>query len=742
MRKQFSELEVNNLPSMPHVLLDALEICQTPGVTAKQIAESIALDAGLTARVISVSCNAIPLEHRKFSLIDIIEQLGVESVKRIITAAAFQFFFNPSSPAVHFFMSRFWQHSLTCAYAAQLIAENIANVDGEEAYFAGLLHDIGQLVYLQNFGAEYLNICRQTDEEEIEASEQVRFGLTHREIGAWYVGQWDLPGFTADSILYHHGVVDEIRDAHSLVKVTYLAEKIASSQLQFRKEAVRVGEVLFGFSSQYIEEIIDQTGEQLQQSASHLDINFDLDVATEDIATERDIDALDDKEAQPLFVIEYLKKRSLLALQLQGIGQMDGVVRQYARINQSDDALIEAIVQNGTVLFGFKSGNVFLYDEAENKVVGWGVKGKAEIQGLSIPLEPGRSLITDSIIENKIFYALLDDNNRLNVVDKQLIGLTGLEGMVCFPLVDRSNGPSKSLGVIIYGIEKTQTAEIERQRDLIESFANESSISLHQFYKKQKNEKQLLDQERAFYQSRLKSVAHEANNPLSIIQHYLQILAIKLDEDHTAQQELKIIREEIERAANIISGLTALESEKPKSITAVDVNRAIESIIAVFQASLFEENNIEALVDLDFDIPLLVVDINAVKQIITNLVKNSVEELAAMQSEALFEDGDSFFQSRISISTRDHVFINGVNCFEICVSDNGRGIPNTILETLFKPVKSKKGENHQGIGLSIVDELVNSLDGSIVCETNSAEGTTFRIFIERKVVKDSALERH
>ena len=155
------------------------------------------------------------------------------------------------------------------------------------------------------------------------------------------------------------------------------------------------------------------------------------------------------------------------------------------------------------------------------------------------------------------------------------------------------------------------------------------------------------------------------------------------------------------------------------------------------QSPLFEANGVDVQLELDSTIPTLEMDADKLKQVVTNLVKNALEELVEKQDDSLLEEQDVFFQPRVSVITRDSVFINGVNCVEVCVSDNGRGIQSSVLETLFKPVRSKKGNNHQGLGLSIVNELVDALDGFISCQSRANEGTTFRVYLKRRTSKVS-----
>ncbi|MBW7943622.1 MAG: ATP-binding protein, partial [Candidatus Kuenenia stuttgartiensis] len=88
---------------------------------------------------------------------------------------------------------------------------------------------------------------------------------------------------------------------------------------------------------------------------------------------------------------------------------------------------------------------------------------------------------------------------------------------------------------------------------------------------------------------------------------------------------------------------------------------------------------------------------------------------------------------QIHASTRDNVTIDGKPFVEIIIKDNGPGIPEHILQSLFTPVHSTKGGNHSGLGLSIVKNLVSSMNGSINCQSSKA-GTAFTIYLPGRTV--------
>ncbi|MCP4997126.1 MAG: histidine kinase, partial [Gammaproteobacteria bacterium] len=129
--------------------------------------------------------------------------------------------------------------------------------------------------------------------------------------------------------------------------------------------------------------------------------------------------------------------------------------------------------------------------------------------------------------------------------------------------------------------------------------------------------------------------------------------------------------------------------------------------------------DIRDALNLDQSIPPLISDRNRVKQVLTNLIKNAVEALP---------NGGV-----ISITTRDQVNLNGAQFVELRIRDDGPGIPETILNRIFTPVESTKGPNNSGLGLTIVNNLMADLNGTISCGNSREGGAEFVIMLPRKL---------
>src|SRR5260370_23242898 len=102
------------------------------------------------------------------------------------------------------------------------------------------------------------------------------------------------------------------------------------------------------------------------------------------------------------------------------------------------------------------------------------------------------------------------------------------------------------------------------------------------------------------------------------------------------------------------------------------------------------------------------------------------EEVEGVVYKLVVNAGDSV----VLEAGRIHVELNEVQGgVEIRVSDNGRGIPETIRGQLFEPFISHGKENGTGLGLTVVQKIVQDHGGDVIVEKNSAEGTVFRLLL-------------
>jgi len=138
--------------------------------------------------------------------------------------------------------------------------------------------------------------------------------------------------------------------------------------------------------------------------------------------------------------------------------------------------------------------------------------------------------------------------------------------------------------------------------------------------------------------------------------------------------------------------------------------------------------------DIENALPSIYANKESIKQIFINLIKNSLD--------AMPNGGSLHIQTRSAHSTpveRHNTILPTTDRLEITVSDNGIGIPPEIKPNIFSPFITSKKNHHSGLGLSIVQDIVHSLHGTITCANNEDKGATFKITFP---ICDSALHNY
>ncbi|MBE9567760.1 MAG: HDOD domain-containing protein [Proteobacteria bacterium] len=705
--------DIDKLPSLPHALLQLLDICHDESPSFSELATVLRQDPGLYARICSVyhrdygvlaqkdkarSPGSQPGSQIEFQL----KQLGINTIKSIAVTAAVQQFFSPNNPERTEFLKQHWQHSTYCAVVAQSIAKYCDYNDPDEAYSTGLLHDIGQLAMDTAYPEKYISIFAQLDGDDyFHNLEQDTFDTTHQRVGAELLKKHGVNSFIYDAVLYHHEPAARIRDAHPLVKIINLANSLISD-LDNNTENQQIfddAKELLGLDKNLLLEILQDAKARIKHSERTLEIIM----PTADMST--------DTGNQLIASDEY--KHLQLAEQVRNIALLDGLHQQLSRNrsnNENQQALLAVISQQIGILFGVDNNILFLYDAADDRVHAVAAQNQpSQLTDISIPLRSGRSLVSDSLLNKQAKHSFERELDQLSIVDRQLLSFTEQEGIICLPMMMNN----VAVGALVMGVGGEQREALWKQLPLLMRFVNEvaHTITANSASAKpsvQKNQMQQMEQ-------KIHEVLHEVRNPLSIMNNYLGILSYKLEKDKPAQEDVQTIKAEIERISLILKRLTETESTTDAT-SPVDINAIIADLTHVFQTSLFASKNIQISLDLDERIESLNSNTNALKQIYTNLVKNAVEALPA--------------NGQLMVYTQDNVNVDGKEHIEVSVADDGPGIDSKTLSGLFSPVETTKGGDHAGLGLTIVKKLVNELNGSISCRS-SDKGTSFHILLPK-----------
>ena len=688
---------VDKLPSLPHVLLKLLTVLNQENGDFDQIAALIRQDPSLFTRFLFVSNLSNTGNTSYQPLEQTLPLIGIDTIKNIINISTVQQFFSPYSHEKVDFLKQHWQHSVLCAQLAKTIAQHTCYKNIDEAYIAGLTHDIGQLALENAYPKQYTSIFAQLSEDEYFYDlENDEFGTTHHQVSTLLLKRCGITHAISDAVLYHHEASSLILDAHPLVKIINLSNQLSNSD--FKPEDTHIFDAankLFGINKDDLMVLLQSAKNEVELLAKNLEINFKENGA--DGETSSKVDGDDEL------------KQVQLAEQVRNIALFDGAQQPSNHSSNKYDAVKNIELKAG-LLFNINNVVIFKYDENNNRVIALTSNPEPDfLEDLSIPIEAERSLITDAFINKAPLHSFDENIESTTVIDQQLAGLDDSEGMLCIPI--KANDTIS--GVLVLGVSEEQQKQLWKQRSLLSRFANTITQSLNVDNKADTDAPDQLIQ----FENNNRKIAHEIRNPLSVINNYLEILSLKLDNENESQQSIDTIRSEITRIGGILEKLSSPTSS-PETISSVNINSAIRDLTQIFLGSLAAEKSIQIKLELDENMPQIICDINAVKQVYTNLIKNAIEALPT--------------NGHILVYTSGYVNVNGQEFIEISVTDNGPGITSTVLPELFSPVDTTKGDDHSGLGLSIVKDLVSDLNGTISCKSNT-QGTSFHILLPKKL---------
>lgn len=197
---------IEELPSIPSVLGEALSAIDNPDTSAAHLARIVERDQSLTARILKVANSPFYGFSRKISTIDLaVVVMGMKTIKEIIlTLLIKRLFSNVASDVLD--VRAFWSYSVYCGAASRLLAKKLGYKVTGEAFVAGLMHDIGILIeaeYFTDLFEKFRHKQNYHDTSFVQL-EKVVFGADHTEVGAWLSEKWNLPTNLTMAIRYHH----------------------------------------------------------------------------------------------------------------------------------------------------------------------------------------------------------------------------------------------------------------------------------------------------------------------------------------------------------------------------------------------------------------------------------------------------------------------------------------------------------------------------------------------------------
>jgi putative nucleotidyltransferase with HDIG domain len=218
--------KIEQLPTLPMVVTRIMQLIENPRTSAAEITKVISLDPALTVKILKLVNSAYYGFPKKIGTIThAIMILGFEDVKNIALSVSVFDIFKGDGDGELFDRTAFWQHAIATGVCAKLLAKRLKYKNLEEAFIAGLLHDVGKIVIDQYFHEELKTIVKRVKEQNclFINAERHLYDMDHTEIGRIVAKKWGLPQQIVDCVAFHHDPTSR-KDLELLVSIVHASD--------------------------------------------------------------------------------------------------------------------------------------------------------------------------------------------------------------------------------------------------------------------------------------------------------------------------------------------------------------------------------------------------------------------------------------------------------------------------------------------------------------------------------------
>ena len=225
--------EVGMLPSAPTAFQEILVCMQNPAASLTDAAQIIGRDVAMTANIMKLVNSAFFGSRRPITTIDrAVAYLGMDTLGALVLGhSVFQS--GVATGIDGFSLEQLWQHTEQTAAAARAIAlsENLSLAKADEAFLAGVLHDVGKVVFATKAAAPpnvTTDVVAQMEEH-------------HAEVGAYLLGLWGFPNSIVEAVAFHHTPNRASEKGLGLSGIVHVADRLVHLRSEHRSASIDTG---------------------------------------------------------------------------------------------------------------------------------------------------------------------------------------------------------------------------------------------------------------------------------------------------------------------------------------------------------------------------------------------------------------------------------------------------------------------------------------------------------------------
>ena len=219
---------IQNLPTLPDVVMEILRLCDDPDSNTRDIAVLIEKDPVLTTKLLKlVNSSYFGLSKELYSVNQALVLIGYNNMKNMVLSTSMLQVFKQETQVGSFSRRALWKHSIGVGIVARFLSKRYKVGNPEQAFVAGLIHDVGKVIVDWFFHDQFVEVIKLVDQESCwirDAEEQV-MEVTHEEVGSYLATRWNLPDMFRETIAYHHEP-SRAQEYQSLAAVVQVSDSI------------------------------------------------------------------------------------------------------------------------------------------------------------------------------------------------------------------------------------------------------------------------------------------------------------------------------------------------------------------------------------------------------------------------------------------------------------------------------------------------------------------------------------
>ena len=680
---------LSGAPSIPVIAGVALGIQALPG-EFPSLAALLRSDPVFVLRLLRAS-DAIdcPASTGVVRRIDSVIDIGGQALIQAALLDAYQRATGTSQPSAGY--CRYWAHSLLTAEIARELSSRCGGSDPDEAYLAGLLHDVA-LPLLAPVSQYTALLSEGMGEHRFSQRETADFGISHAEVGADLLPE-ACAGDLADALRFHHADTTLFGDAPELLRVVRAAEELAGGGMGDAIQRAALAHALTGLPMEALNDAWQAARSRANSLLGALQL-VEAQAPVGDLYCPQFEPAVPPEHDAPS--LAGLVRTGLFAQMLEpGTGK--DIWRSY-RLAAS--LLLDLPMP--TVLLPVQGQNGFALMEAS------GEPGPSQID-LS---QPGLDGIRQQLAQGLPWYCESAGQTSVLPVSFQRL-LRPARDQACIMLPVLCDGGLEALA-----LHRVPAIAVAGLRPRIQELTGLTAATARALRAQRAHDRDLGELRRSMvdqYAAHSKQLRADLHTPLGLLRHQVKSMRLKTGADSLFDSELSVFSDQIARIDTVLHQFEA----RPPDISSVaqwtDINQLMEQIVSEVGERTLQPRSITTELRLDPALPPLHLPLAVVRDIVTSLLTAGAEQTGS--------------GGRIVLSSADGLNWNGNQFAEIRIRDFGRGMDAARVAALFEP---QPGEI--GVRNALVQALAQAraLGGVLSCKSAIGQGTVFQLLLPRQ----------